>query len=679
MGERDQVKLSAAVDAQAQFAKALALQQAGRLNEAADLYQAILAIDPGQTDALHLLGLVALQTGSPERAIELISQAIAQNPGFVLAHSNLGAALLAVGRHGDALVALGRALAIQPDLPDALNNRSSALAGLGRLDKALADLDRALALQPAHLDALINKGSVLVRLERFTVAAEHYELAIQTFPNNADLALGYGVALEKSGRLEDALKQMQRATALRPDYAEAYNNLGATLDALERDDEAIAAYQRALALRPGYAEVLNNLGSKLSRLGKTEEARQAYKAAIAANEHNAEAFSGLGNLYQSELRYDEAIAWLNKAISAKRNYAEALLFRGTVYLACQHVDRAREDFDRLIAVQPDHAAAHWNKALTYLLGGDFARGWPLYEWRWKLKGLEDLAERYESQGLWLGQDDIVGKRILLWCEQGFGDAIHFSRYAKMLADRGGHVIFETRPELLGVFEGLTGVSELVAKGEPLPETDFHCPLMSLPLAFGTQLETIPWDGAYLSIDSRRAANWAERLGPKNGMRVGLVWSGSETHPRDKLRSIELATMMANLPDEGIQYFSLQKDVRDKDRASLKSYIVSGRMQHFGHDLRDFCDTAALIAEMDAVVSVDTSVAHLCGALGLPVFMLAAQECDWRWMIGRSDSPWYPSMKIFRQERSLEWETPLSQIASRLTNLRGSTGGGAKVS
>ena len=623
MGERDQVKLSAAADAQAQFAKALAFQQAGRLNEAADLYQAILAIDPGQTDALHLLGLVALQTGSPERAIELISQAIAQNPGFVLAHSNLGAALLAVGRHGDALVALGRALAIQPDLPDALNNRSSALAGLGRLDKALADLDRALALQPAHLDALINKGSVLVRLERFTVAAEHYELAIQTFPNNADLALGYGVALEKSGRLEDALKQMQRATALRPDYAETYNNLGGALQALKRAAEALASYDRAIAIKPDYAEAYSNRGVALQELKRLEEALASYDRAIAIKPGYAEAYSNRGNALRELNRLEEALA----------------------------------SYDRAIAIKPDYAEAYWNKSLGLLLAGDLGRGWELYEWRWKYEKTARKSRNF-PQPLWLGEEDIDGKTILLHAEQGLGDTIQFCRYAKLVKALGAKVILEAPKELLGLLNSLEGVDELMEQGKALPAFDFHCPLLSLPLAFKTDLTKIPSPKPYLAASSQKLDEWAQRLGAKSRPRVGLVWSGRTTHKNDHNRSLTLQQLLPHLPD-CCEYVSLQKDVREVDKSALEA---SG-IKHYVEDLEDFTDAAALCDLMDLVISVDTSVGHLAGAIGKTTWILLPYSPDWRWLLNRNDSPWYESMKLYRQDETREWPLVLRRMRS----------------
>ncbi|MDA8873947.1 hypothetical protein N9J12_09020, partial [Alphaproteobacteria bacterium] len=325
-------------------------------------------------------------------------------------------------------------------------------------------------------------------------------------------------------------------------------------------------------------------------------------------------------------------------------------------------DEAMADYDKAISLNPDYAEAHWNKSLQLLLRGEFASGWELYEWRWKRTQFSSPIREFE-QPLWLGKEDLHGKTILLHWEQGLGDTIQFSRYLQEVANLGCKTILEVQKHLFELMKGIEGVDELIPNGADLPPFDFYCPLMSLPLALGTTLETIPSPISYIKSTDDKRAKWSDRLRPKSKPRVGIVWSGSSVHKNDHNRSIALEQILGAVP-EGYHLVSLQKEVRENDLDVLEQ---SKQIQHFGAELYDFTDTAALCELMDVIVSVDTSVAHLAGAMGKPVNLLLPYDPDFRWLLNRCDSPWYPSITLFRQGPERLWEPVLMEINASLQN------------
>jgi hypothetical protein len=324
------------------------------------------------------------------------------------------------------------------------------------------------------------------------------------------------------------------------------------------------------------------------------------------------------------------------------------------------LDAALDSFDRAIAIKPDYHEARLHKSLALLFGGNFKSGWELYESRWNVDKFTSPGRNF-AQPLWLGCESLDGKTILLHSEQGLGDTIQFCRYAPMVADLGARVIIEAEKSLAGLLEKITGVSEVVTKGSDLPGFDYHCPLMSLPLAFKTELGNIPCPEKYLTSEPGKLAYWNSRLGPKTEPRIGLVWSGSNNNPKLSHRRLPLDSAIRQLPP-GFQYVSLQTEVWDEDSSTLES---AGNIIHFGDELNDFTDTAALCELMDIVISVDTSVAHLSGALGKPTWVLLAFSPEWRWMLDRDDSPWYPGMRLFRQGKIGDWTGVLEKLKSEL--------------
>ena len=605
---------------------AVACHQSGRFIDADLLYKKARKVEPNNHVALQLSGVLAAQTGENVLSLNLLSRAISLKPDYVDTLSNRGNVLQQLGRSAEALQDYDKAISLKPDYIDALYNRGIALKELRRLEDAIADYDKAISLKPDHVGALNNRGNALQGLGRFDEALQDFDKAIALKPHHIEALNSRGLALHKLKRFDEALEDYNKAISLKPDFLEAFSNRGTVLQELRRFDEALTDYNKAISLKPDYAEAYNNRGAALKELA----------------------------------RYTDALQDYDKAISLKPDYVDALSNRGNALQEIGRFEEASKDFDRAIALKPDHASAHWNKSLQLLRQGKFTSGWKLYEWRWKRKELTSPRREF-SQPLWLGKEDLNGKTILLHWEQGFGDTIQFSRYAKEIAKFGCKTILEVQKPLFELMKSIEGVDELIASGTDLPQFDFYCPLMSLPLAMGTTLETIPSGKPYLKSADDKLSRWSERLGPKSKPRVGLVWCGNANHTNDHNRSIALEQMLGAAP-EGYELISLQKEVRKTDLTTLEQ---SKQLRHFGADLNDFTDTAALCELVDVIISVDTSVAHLAGAIGKPVNLLLPYNSDFRWLVDRSDSPWYPSMKLFRQGPDMIWKPVLEKIKADL--------------
>jgi Tfp pilus assembly protein PilF len=440
------------------------------------------------------------------------------------------------------------------------------------------------------------------------------------------------------------------------------------LQGLERFEEAVASYDRALAAQPHYAEALSNRGNALYELQRFDEAVSSFDRALVERPHYAQALSNRGNALRGLRRFGEALESYDRAVALSPVHADALVNRGNMLKELRRIDEALDSYDRAIALQPDLADAHFNKALCELLRGDYDRGFTRYEWRWDCtQGRQTIRDF--AQPLWLGAEDIAGKTILLHAEQGYGDTIQFCRYVPLVVARGARVILEVPKALRTLMETLAGPAQILSRGDPLPDFDLHCPLLSLPLAFRTWVETIPSATPYLQAPAKSAVEWRKRLGRKRRPAIGVAWSGLATHGNDRFRSMKLAALLP-LFDTRATFVSVQKEVRAEDAVLLKS---CGDVIHFGDELRDFADTAALIANLDLVIAVDTSVAHLAGALAKPLWVLLPFGSDWRWLLDRNDSPWYPTARLFRQDAERTWDDVVKQVRTALLRRLSSRG------
>jgi tetratricopeptide (TPR) repeat protein len=613
-------------DVAALLARAAACHRRGELDAAEALYREVLAAAPAHFDALHLCGVLMQQRGRSAEALRLIGEALSANAEVAPAHANYGLVLAALGRPDEALANYDRALALKPDYAEAHYNRANALALLGREEEALAGFDRAIALRSDYAAALLNRAQILQKRGRLADALEGYDRAFALARPSADALIRRGNVHYDMKSFVAALADYDSAGALRPDAAPVHNNRGNTLRELARHEEALAALDRAVALKPEYAEAYNNRGNARLDLN----------------------------------RPTDALADYDRALALKPDYIDALVNRGSALRHLERFGEAVASLDRAIALAPDLADAYWNRALAHLSSGAFAAGWQDYEWRWRRKS-GDLTPRAFSQPQWRGED-IRGKTILLHAEQGFGDTIQFVRYAPMVASRGGKVLLEIPDDLAPLAATMDGVAAIVSRGQSLPPFDLHCPLLSLPLAFGTTRDTVPATVPYLTAPAERVATWRARLSVTDAPRVGLVWSGKPAHKNDHNRSIPLALLKRLLATPGVRFISLQKEIREGDDSALREYSHLTRLDGA---LTDFADTAAAIACLDLVIAVDTAVAHLAGAMGKPVWILLPAFGDWRWLNGRDDTPWYPTARLFRRPASGGWDSVIARIADEL--------------
>jgi tetratricopeptide (TPR) repeat protein len=675
--------------------RALACHRRGDLGCAETLYREVLAEAPADFQALHMLGVLAIQKGDHARALELIGRALGVEPGMAAAHLDMGFALRSLGRPmealasfesavalepgyakawlhcgnvlrelgqpGKALASYERALAIRPDMTEALNNRGNALLDLGRPAEALASYDRALAARPDYAEALSNRGNALRVLGRSGEALASYERALALRPGYAQALNNRGNALLELGRAAEALASYDAALALEPENAECFNNRGNALLALKRIDEALASYERASALKPDYADPLSNRGHALFELGRAEEALACLDRALALAPGHAQAHNNRGNALCALERPEEALASYERAVALAPRDAQALANRGSVLCELRRTAQALASFEQALALDPGHAGAHWNEALCRLRVGDFEAGLPKYEWRWEQEKFKGFKRDFE-QPLWLGKDSLRGKSILLHAEQGLGDAIQFCRYAPRVAALGATVLMEVQPELVSLLESLGGVHRLLARDEPLPAFDFHCPLLSLPLAFGTRLETIPREVPYLGVPVAAAGQWREKLAPHAGFRIGIGWQGNPAHHRDRSRSFALERFSGVARVPGVRLFSLQKGAGAEQVAQAASQFPIVDLSGL---LDCFLTTAAIMKNLDLVIACDTAVAHLAGALGVPVWVAIPFLPDWRWQFDREDSPWYPTMRLFRQRVAGDWTGVFGEIEAAL--------------
>jgi tetratricopeptide (TPR) repeat protein len=495
----------------------------------------------------------------------------------------------------------------------------------GQSDRAQMICEDILKVQPRHAECLHLLGVIAAHANDTRRAVVLISKSIKIEPANAIAYLNRGSALQLLDRCEAALDDYHRAIALQPALAAAHFNCGGILKELERFDEALTSYDRGIAIEPRHPDVWLNRGNVLTALRRWDDALASYDRAIL-------------------LRPDSAVAHCN---------------RGNVLLELNRLQESLDSHDRAISIEPKYAAAHTNRAVTLLLSGELERGWRDFEWRWKIQGPSQKG-RGLRQPLWVGEQSLAGKTILLYAEQGLGDTLQFCRYVPMVAALGARVILEVQRPLSGLLAGLNGVSRLVVKGEALPEAAYQCPLLSLPLAFKTRLGTIPSFPRYLESSKAKVADWQARLGIKSRPRIGLFWTGGRLRTDDH-RRVPFDQLMAHLP-AGFQYVSLQKELPAVDRPLLRAHSA---IMDVAVDLKDFSDTAALCDCLDLVISVDSGVAHLSGALGKRTWILLPSSPDWRWLLNRSDSPWYPSATLYRQESPGDWRGVLARMRTDL--------------
>ncbi|MGD0461134.1 MAG: tetratricopeptide repeat protein [Tepidisphaeraceae bacterium] len=640
---------------QQQLEAALVHHRAGRLGQAEMIYRQILATEPKNADALFLLGSLAHQAGKFDIACDLLNQAILLNPTAADYHLNLGVVLTAQARLAEAVTAFRKALALRPQHVGYLN-LGIALSQMGQLDSAVTAYREALALEPNQFLTHMMLGNTLRELGRTEEAVASYRHALALNPRFADVHNTLGAALAQLNRLQEAVDSFQQAIALNPDLAEAYNNLGQALTTMNRLEEAVAAFQKAVALRPNCANAYNGLGIALKKLGRLEPALAAFRQAVTLKPGHAEYLNNMGMMLGDSGDLEEALAVFRHLITLKPSHAEYVYNLGVALEDLGRPEDALAAYRQTLALKPDYPEAHMNSGMVHLLLGDLAAGWKEYEWRSKCPHVP--MQRNIPQPQWTG-GDLEGKTILLHWEQGLGDTLHFIRYAPLIAARGGKVILKCQPELQSLMKGVDGIGAVAVDEQSLPPFQLHCPLANLPLAFATTLDTIPVRMPYVTAPLDRALAWRERIGAAGGpLRIGLAWAGKPIHRNDRRRSMRLDQFSPLAELKSARFFSLQKGPAADQSAAPPPEID---FVDWTADLRDFAETAALIANLDLVICVDTSIAHLAGAMAKSVWLLLPFVPDWRWMLNRTDSPWYPTMRLFRQAEPGDWAGVMASV------------------
>jgi tetratricopeptide (TPR) repeat protein len=594
------------------------------LPRAEQVYRQILQVDSSIVQAWYLLGTVNQVQGKLAESVANYQQALRLKPDYAEVLNNLGLALRNQGRLDEAMACYRRALHFKPDSAETLNNLGNEYQAQGQLEEAVACYRQALHLKPDSAEALNNLGNALQEQRQLDEAVACFHQALQLKPDSVCTLTNLGNALQEQRQFDEAVACYHRALRIQPDHADALNNLGNALQAQGQLDEAVACYRHALRLDPTYAIAVNNLGSALQAQADLDEAVVCYRQALHFKPDYADALNNLGN-----------------ALQAQGKPAEAL--------ECYH---------QVLRLKPDHAQAHLGRALIWLQGGDFEQGLPEFEWRWK--GPESSRPHFQ-QPPWDGTP-LDGRAILLHADQGLGDTLQFIRYAPLVQQRGGRVIVACQSPLVRLLASCPGIEQVIARDDPLPRFEVHAALTSLPRIFGTKLASVPAEVGYVAADAALVAHWRNELGPIRGFKIGIAWQGNPQHRRDRHRSFRLAQFEPLARFAEVRLFSLQKGPGAEQLGEPGHRLA---VTDLGGRFDDFMDTAAAMSSLDLVITPDTSLAHLAGALGLPAWVALPLGPDWRWLERREDSPWYPTLRLFRQQKWGDWDEVFARIADAL--------------
>lgn len=574
-------------------------------------------------------------------ALQLAREFTEKFPNHAFGWKALGTIYENTQQFTESLVPLQNAIALDPHDIETKRTLGNSYFGLGNSSKAEACYREVISLAPDHAESYINLGQLLRQQNRFHESVIAFKTAIKIRPDNPDAHNDLGRSLIGCFDLEAAECAFRQATRLKPEFDNAHSNLGNVLHELGRLAEAESAHRNAIRLSPAFADAHSNLGNVLRDMGRMAEAEESCRTAISIKSDFADAYSNLGDILQQQ----------GRMVEAKDNYLKA------------------------IRLAPNSAPTHWNFSHLLLTVGDYCEGWKLYEWRWYLNNANRSIKRDYAVPRWWGNTSIVGQTILIYPEQGIGDSIQCARYIPLLVERGAKVILEAPAQLVSVMQTLPCPVTVIASGETSPAFDLHCPIMSLPLAFKTTVETIPLNIPYLFANKERANRWTAKMVTERSLKVGLVWSGGlrldqpQTWATNRRRNIPLELLAPlNLP--GIKFYSLQKgDEAVEQLKALNAFNWPGPpIIDFTDEIKNFADTAALLEHLDLVISVDTSTAHLAAAMGKPVWLLNRFDTCWRWFLERTDSPWYPTVRIFRQPSLGDWETVIKNVSTELSQL-----------
>ena len=633
--------------------------RAGRLEQAEAMYRQALQQQPDQPDALGLLGVIALQAGRPDAAVELLRRAAQIAPNFAV-FNNLGEALRHAGRLKEAIDAYNRSIALNPHHPDAYSNLALAASRIGNIDAAVSALERLVKFLPERADFHDRLGSALLQQGDTIGAIGAFRKAISLAPNFAQPRGNLAVALTKKkppskADLDEALGEARRAVELSPRAAEAHGSLAVVLDKLGDVKQALAEFDRAAELNPTNADFYGMRGMILQNQDRIDEAIAVFQEGAKRCPTDARIFSNLSGLYRRQRKYKESV----------------------------------ETAETAVKLAPGYSDAHGNLSLALLAAGDYEHGFAEYEWRWRCDNFT-TAPREFPRPMWDGSSDLKGRTILVHTEQGYGDTLQFVRYVPRLADAGARVILECHHSLTKLLSRVRGVDRVIASGLALPDFDLHAPMLSMPRAFKTTLDRVPAEVPYLAAAPERVDDWNRRIaspspgtpdfgelpsglslrvedsrageGRGEGLAVGVIWAGN-AQP-DPKRNVPGPMLSVLSGISGVRFFSLQRT----DAGTYTPPPPELKLIDLSPHLSDFHETAAAMTALDLILTIDTATAHLAGALGRPTWTLIPFAPDWRWLLDREDSPWYPTMRLFRQTKLNEWGDVLERVREEMTKL-----------
>lgn len=646
--------------------KAVQLHQAGQVEQAREIYLQILKEDANNLHALNLLGLVGWQTGRHAEAVEYLERAIALDSTQAAFHGNLAEARRGLGQLGQAIESYAEAARLQPGAFIIHLNMGTLLQQAGQPEHAIASYGRALELDPQNVSARYHLGTAFEQQGKTQPAESCYEQVLESAPDHVPSLIALAALRKTRGDLAGAVELYEHALRLEPEIAARHFDLGNVHQLARRWSEAVACYRRALDINPQYAEAFSNLVNALRELNQLDEALMCAERAVQLRPESAPSANNLAVVLQDLGRLDEARKQFERAILLDPKKAELHLNLGVVLKDQGHLDEAIAKYDGALRIQPNHAHTRCSRGMALLSLGRFAEGWAGYEHRIGLPQFDTLTF---PQPRWDGTP-LAGRTLLIHCEQGYGDTLQFVRFVKMAVERGGDgkIVLAAQPELIPLLKQ-SGYPGLVPKNQNLPAFDVHVPLMSLPLALGVEVESFAREIPYLAVEQARIDKWRQELDKYPGFKIGIGWQGRPDFRGDRLRSIPLETFapLAEVPQARL--ISLQKGPGSEQLgAGLHRFDVVDLGDALDGVGSRFMDSAAVMHSLDLVVTSDTALAHLAGALGIRVWLALSAAPDWRWMVDRDDSPWYPSMRLFRQSRLGEWTDVFERMAAELRTL-----------
>lgn len=683
----------------AAYLLAVALYQAGRVDESLESFDRAIRINPKKLSAHKDRGLILLRAGDFALALTSFDRAIELEPRLAELHINRGIALKNLGRIPEAIKSQRSAIALNPKSAQAHNNLGIALSLTDAKDAAIGSFKTAISFKPDYAEAYHNLGTALLELERFEEAVDPFQTAvklkddyIEAWSNlslcfnkqsknqealgvldqavllngrNPVLHVNRGAILRELYHYNDALMDLRKAVQLDAKNPEAFFQLAETLACLENAPEALESYDTAISLKPDYAEAFNGRGTTLKELDRLDDAMTSIETAITLKPDFAEAYDNRGIVLAELQRFDDALASHNKAIALKPELETSHVNLGRTLAQFRKLDEALVHYNRAVALKPDNWPIHFARAWFLLSCGNYPAGFTDYEYR-KLDPTSDAARKFE-QPLWLGDQNLEGKTVLIHAEQGLGDTIHFARYVDLVSEVAARVYFAPQPKLMGLFQNSFRCELCDLSKDNHPDFDFHVPLLSLPFALKTTASTIPHNVPYLFADAARTEKWRDWIGDQ-GFRIGICWQGSKNRI-DRGRSFPVAHFepLAKIP--GVRLISLHKGAGESQLNSLPNGMnIELLGEDFDQGDQAFLDSAAVIKSLDLVVTSDTAVAHLAGALAIPTWLALKRDPDWRWLLDGRGSPWYPTLRLFRQTTGGDWQAVFHEMATELKML-----------